>query len=41
MSTTFTDYEYRNAKLTLSYGPCFGTCPVYSLSVDGKGWVVY
>ena len=41
MSQTFTDQEYQNANIILKRGPCFGTCPVYTLSVAGSGWVVY
>ena len=27
--------------ITMSRGPCHGTCPVYSLEIDGTGKVVY
>jgi hypothetical protein len=30
-----------SSEITLSRGPCYGTCPVYDLSVKGNGDVVY
>ena len=29
------------ARITLERGPCFGTCPVYSVTLDGSGAVLF
>lgn len=33
--------DYDNAAITLERAPCYGTCPVYSLTIFGNGTVVY
>lgn len=33
--------DWGSLKIDLSRGPCFGTCPVYTVSIDGLGNVVF
>ena len=33
--------DLANVNITLSRGPCHGTCPVYSLEINDKGMVIY
>jgi hypothetical protein len=33
--------NYQNAKITLKRSACFGTCPVYSIIINGDGVVNY
>jgi hypothetical protein len=33
--------DYENTSVTMSRGVCFGTCPVYTVTVYGNGSVFY
>ena len=33
--------DWNSLKITLSRGPCLGACPVYSVSIDGSGNVIF
>jgi hypothetical protein len=36
-----TNYDMNTVNITMSREPCFGTCPVYYLEIDGNGKVTY
>ncbi len=36
-----TDFQQRFGELDLSYGPCFGTCPVFSVTLNQNGSLTY
>lgn len=40
-SSTSSKINYDNSKITLERTACFGYCPVYSVSVDSAGNVIY
>ena len=33
--------DWNTLKITLTRGPCFGSCPAYSVEIDGDGTVRY
>lgn len=42
MSKGFPDlYNIENVVMTLDRGPCYGSCPVYKLTIYGNGTVLY
>jgi hypothetical protein len=41
MNSKFTDEDYQNASVSLHRGPCFGPCPIYTVTVQGNGWISY
>ena len=36
-----TNYDTNTVNITMLRGPCFGTCPIYYLEIDGNGTVTY
>lgn len=36
-----TSYDMNTVNITMSREPCFGTCPIYHLEIDGNGKVTY
>ena len=36
-----TNYDMNTVNITMSREPCFGTCPIYYLEIDGNGKVTY
>lgn len=33
--------DWSTLKITLARGPCLGSCPIYSVEIDGDGTVIY